>query len=103
MTEKEKENAYLVTCHEGTTRLCYREKALLWPILEKLGVERKKWEKFKYFPDQLVGLSIACIKERDREIKKLEKMLEDLQRKYAKVCQQNMDFRGCPFDPREKT
>ncbi len=103
MDEIRADNAYLVACHDGTKKLCAREKTLLWPILETLGVERKKWEKFKYFPDQLVGLSISCIKERDREIKKLERMLKDLQWKYAKVCQQNMDFRGCPFDPRTKT
>ncbi len=102
MESKQKKTDNLASCHEGTTRLCHREKALLWPILESLGVERKKWEKFKYFPDQLVGLSIACIKERDREIRNLKRQKRDLQRKYAKVCQTNMDFRGCPFDPREK-
>jgi len=80
-----------------------KEKALLWPILKALGVERKKWEKFKYFPDQLIGLAIACIKERDRQIKNLGKQLVSLQHAYAKVCQQEMNFKGCPFDPREKT
>jgi hypothetical protein len=103
MKENRADDAYLVACHDGTKKLCSREKTLLWPILESLGVERKKWEKFKYFPDQLVGLSISCVKERDREIKRLKKMLKDLQWEYAKVCQANMNFRGCPFDPREKT
>jgi len=103
MTEKKEENVILESCREGTTRLCYREKALLWPILESLGVEKKKWEKFKYWPDQLVGLSISCIKEQEREIKKLRKLLKDLQWQYAKVCQASMDYKRCPLGTEEKT
>ncbi len=102
MEDKEIENAFLGQRCERGKGVNEREKALLWPILQVLGVERKKWERFKYFPDQLVGLAIACIKERDRRIFNLRREVHDLQKKYAKVCQLNLDFKGCPFDPREK-
>lgn len=80
-----------------------REKQLLWPILEALGVDRIKWEKFKYFPDQLVGLSISCIKERDRRIKVLGKVNEDLRKTLCDFKQQNFDFRRCPVIMEDKT
>ncbi len=80
-----------------------REKALLWPILKELKVDKKRWERFKIYPDQLTGLAIACIKERNRLILNLKKEVKDLQLQYAKVCQINMNFKGCPFDPREKS
>lgn len=79
-----------------------REKELLWPILAALGVERKKWEKFKYFPDQLVGLSIACVKERDREIASLRKKNHDLKKTLDEFKQQNFDFRRCPIPTMRK-
>lgn len=80
-----------------------REKALLWPILEALGVGRKRWGKFKYFPDQLTGLAISCVKERNRKISDLQDKVIDLQKNYARVCQINMEFRGCPLLPKEKS
>lgn len=80
-----------------------REKALLWPILKALKIDKRKWEMFKIHPDQLTGLAISCIKEQDRLITDLGKKIRGLQLEYAKVCQLNMDFRRCPLDPREKT
>ncbi len=102
MKEKEKENAFLEASRGGKTNMNAREKALLWPILEALGVERRKWEKFKYHPDQLTGLTISCIKERNRKIANLERSLDSLQRQYAKVCQTFMNFKECPFGPKGK-
>lgn len=102
MENKQKENAFLEQCRKGNAKINDREKALLWPILAALGVERKKWEKFKYFPDQLSGLIIACIKERDREIASLRKKNHDLKKTLSEFKQQNFDFRRCPIPTMRK-
>lgn len=102
MKEKSKENVFLEECHKGKANMNNRDKALLWPILEALGVERKKWEKFKYFPDQIVGLSIACIKERDREIASLRRKNHNLQKTLDDFKQQGFDFRRCPIPTMRK-
>lgn len=75
-----------------------REKALLWPILSALGVERKRWEKFKYYPDQLTGLIISCVKVRSGQIKSLKEINRQLNMELDGIRQRSMNFSECPFD-----
>jgi hypothetical protein len=68
------------------------QKYVLLPILDALGVSRKSWEKFKFVPDQMVGLIISCIKQteqtRNRLIKKNKKLVQEKERQGQAV----MDF-----------
>lgn len=68
------------------------QKYVLIPILDALGVDRKSWEKFKFVPDQMVGLIISCIKQteqtRNRLIKKNKKLVQEKERQGQAV----MDF-----------
>lgn len=68
------------------------QKYVLLPILDALGISRKSWEKFKFVPDQMVGLIISCIKQteqtRNRLVKRNIKLMQEKERQGQAV----MDF-----------
>lgn len=68
------------------------QKYVLLPILDALGVKRKTWEKFKFVPDQMVGLIISCIKQSEQTRKRLTKRNIQLVQEKERQGQAVMDF-----------
>ncbi|MEE9397501.1 MAG: hypothetical protein V3V31_10880 [Methylococcales bacterium] len=68
------------------------QKYVLLPILDALGLKRKSWEKFKFVPDQMVGLIISCIKQTEQTRNRLVRRNIQLVREKESQGQAVMDF-----------
>lgn len=69
-----------------------REKFILLPIADKLGIERSQLEMLKYEPDQICGIIISSIQAALIHIERLEKKNKKLVQEKESRGQQVLDF-----------
>lgn len=68
------------------------QKYVLLPILDALGIPRKSWEKFRFAPDQIVGLIISSIKQSEQTQNRLVRRNINLVQEKEKRGQMVLDF-----------